>query len=193
MSASPQPPISEQSAVAPDASAVVAFWKEAGPARWFAKDDAFDARFRDTFHVAHGQAAARELDAWVEHAEGALALMVLLDQYPRNAFRGTAHMFATDPLARFFADRIVKVGLDKEVDVALRSFCYLPFEHSENPQDQERSLALYAELGGDSYKWAKLHADIITRFGRFPHRNDVLGRVSTAEEIQFLNAGGFAG
>jgi len=193
MSASPQPPVSGQSAVAPDASAVVAFWKEAGPARWFAKDDAFDARFRDTFRVAHEQAAARRLDAWAEHAEGALALMVLLDQYPRNAFRGTAHMFATDPLARFFADRIVKAGLDKEVDVALRSFCYLPFEHSEHPQDQERSLALYAELGGDSYTWAKLHADIITRFGRFPHRNDVLGRVSTAEEIQFLNAGGFAG
>jgi len=141
----------------------------------------------------HWLAAARELDHWVADPVGALALMVLLDQYPRNAFRGTAHMFATDPLARFYARKLIDAGLDTQIDATLRTFCYLPFEHSEDAADQQQSLALYAQLDAEAFKWAKVHADIIERFGRFPHRNDVLGRSTTPEEQAFLTDGGFAG
>ncbi|WP_339543246.1 DUF924 family protein [Pseudomonas sp. JAI120] len=172
---------------------VIDFWKNAGLKRWFAKDDAFDATFRETFHATHLQAARRELESWLDSAEGALALLVLLDQYPRNAFRGTAHMFATDPLARLYAQRMVDAGLDQQVEPALRAFCYLPFEHSEDPRDQQRSLILNQQLDANTYRWAKEHAQIIERFGRFPHRNAVLARVTTDEERAFLDKGGFAG
>ena len=175
------------------AEAVIAFWKQAGPKRWFAKDEGFDRDFRHRFNAAHMQAARRELEGWLTTADGALALLILLDQYPRNAFRGTAHMFATDPLARFYARKMVDAGLDQQVEPQLRAFCYLPFEHSEDPQDQQRSLALNQQLDASTYHWAKEHADIIERFGRFPHRNGVLGRTSTDEERAFLKAGGFAG
>ncbi|AIB36943.1 MULTISPECIES: DUF924 family protein [Pseudomonas] len=172
---------------------VIEFWKHAGPKRWFAKDEAFDARFRDTFHTTHLQAARRELEHWLDSAQGALALLILLDQYPRNAFRGTAHMFATDPLARLYARRLVDAGLDQQIDPGLRAFCYLPFEHSENPADQQRSLILNQALDASTYHWAKEHARIIERFGRFPHRNEVLARETTEEERAFLDEGGFAG
>lgn len=172
---------------------VIDFWKSAGPKRWFAKDDAFDATFRENFHATHLQAARRELESWLDSAEGALALLILLDQYPRNAFRGTAHMFATDPLARLYAQRMVDAGLDQQVEPALRAFCYLPFEHSEDPRDQQRSLTLNQQLDANTYRWAKEHAQIIERFGRFPHRNAVLARVTTDEERAFLDKGGFAG
>lgn len=172
---------------------VVDFWKTAGPKRWFAKNDTFDATFRDRFYATHLQAARRELEGWLDSAEGALALLILLDQFPRNAFRGTAHMFATDPLARLYAQRLLDAGLDQQVEPALRAFCYLPFEHSEDPADQQRSLDLNQHLDASTYHWAKEHARIIKRFGRFPHRNAVLARVTTAEEQTFLDAGGFAG
>ncbi|MDR9878415.1 DUF924 family protein [Pseudomonas allii] len=175
------------------AQAVIDFWQHAGPKRWFAKDDAFDANFRDTFHTAHLQAARRELESWLDSAHGALALLILLDQYPRNAFRGTAHMFATDPLARLYARRMVDAGLDRQVEPALRAFCYLPFEHSEDPADQQRSLDLNRQLDANTYHWAKEHARIIEQFGRFPHRNEVLARATTDAERRFLEAGGFAG
>lgn len=172
---------------------VIDFWQHAGPKRWFAKDDGFDASFRDTFHATHLQAARRELEGWLDTADGALALLILLDQYPRNAFRGTAHMFATDPLARLYARRMVDAGLDQQVDLTLRAFCYLPFEHSEDAADQQRSVALNAALDANTYRWAKEHARIIERFGRFPHRNDVLARLTTPDERSFLEEGGFAG
>lgn len=175
------------------AEAVTAFWKQAGPKRWFAKDEGFDRDFRDRFNAAHMQAARRELEGWLTTADGALALLILLDQYPRNAFRDTAHMFATDPLARLYARKMVDAGLDQQVEPQLRAFCYLPFEHSEDPQDQQRSLALNQQLDASTYHWAKEHADIIERFGRFPHRNGVLGRKTTAAEQVFLDEGGFAG
>ncbi len=148
--------------------AVVDFWTQAGPKRWFAKDAAFDAAFRDTFNATHLQAARRELEGWLDSAQGALALLILLDQYPRNAFRGTAHMFATDPLARLYARRMVDAGLDQLIEPALRAFCYLPFEHSEDAQDQQRSLLLNQQLDANTYRWAKEHARIIERFGAFP-------------------------
>lgn len=176
------------------ALAVTRFWREAGPDAWFRKDDAFDTDFRARFLDLHYAAARRELDGWADHPEGALALMILLDQFPRNCFRGTGHMFATDPLARHFADKVVDAGHDTALEEDLRAFIYLPFEHSEEMADQERSVALFSERAPASYMpYATEHRDIIARFGRFPHRNAALGRETTAEERAFLDGGGFAG
>jgi len=176
------------------AAQVVAFWTEAGPARWFARDDAFDAQFRERFAEEHHAAAARAREHWLGTAEGALALMLLLDQFPRNCFRGTAHSYATDGLARHYAMRAIEEGLDLQLVPKLRAFFYLPFEHSEDPFDQERSVAMFDVLGDKEYlRFAELHRDIIRRFGRFPHRNAVLGRMPTPEELDFLAEGGFAG
>ena len=177
----------------PRIAEVVQFWREAGPSRWFAKDSGFDATFKARFLALHEAAARRELDAWSSSAEGALALMILLDQFPRNAFRGTAHMYATDPLARHFAQEAIDAGLDAAVDPELRLFMYLPFGHSEDPADQARSVTLQATLGPDSDRHARGHQDIVRRFGRFPHRNALLGRESTAAELAYLRDGGFAG
>jgi uncharacterized protein (DUF924 family) len=173
-------------------STVVAFWKDAGPAKWFAKDEAFDADFRRRFHDAHVAAARRQLDQWVETPEGSLALMILLDQFPRNCFRGTAHQFATDPLALMFAERAIEAGHHTAFAPELRNFILLPFEHSERLEDQDRYMALTAD-DAENQKWGKLHRDIIVRFGRFPHRNASLGRTTTPEEQAFLNEGGFSG
>jgi uncharacterized protein (DUF924 family) len=134
------------------------------------------------------------LTEWEQSAPGALALLILLDQFPRNMFRGTARMFASDPLARAIAAGAIVRGFDAAVDTDMRGFFYLPFEHSEDPADQTRSVAFFkAADDADGLKWAELHADIIRRFGRFPHRNAVLGRETTAEEQAFLDSGGFGG
>ncbi len=172
---------------------VVAFWRDAGPQAWFSKSETFDADFRQRFEAAHWAAASRQLDDWLEDADGALALMILLDQFPRNAFRGTAHMFATDPLAQYFAERAIASGHDLAVDPRLRQFFYLPFEHAENLVTQNRGVSLMEHLDADSLRWAVLHRDIIKRFGRFPHRNAALGRQTTQAEQEFLEAGGFSG
>lgn len=179
-------PISPQS--------VVAFWTDAGPQKWFAKDDAFDRDIRDRFLTTHEAAAQGRLSDWENNAESALALLILLDQFPRNMFRGTARTFATDPLARDIAARAIDRGFDRAVPDNMRNFFYLPFQHSETLADQERGLALYRAWGdADNIKWADIHADIIRKFGRFPHRNDVLGRQTTVEEKAFLDGGGFKG
>jgi uncharacterized protein (DUF924 family) len=172
---------------------VVEFWVEAGPRRWFAKDDHFDAEISRRFGALHHSAARRELDGWAGDAQGALALLLLLDQFPRNMFRGSAHAFATDPLARHFARVAVDAGFDRAVDAPLRNFFYLPFEHSEALADQDLCVALCADSSESDRHWSILHRDIIQRFGRFPHRNAELGRESTAEEEAFLLSGGFAG
>ena len=173
---------------------VVAFWREAGPEAWFKKDEAFDVEIRRRFLKTHEAAAAGQLSAWETSAEGALALLILLDQFPRNMFRGSARMFATDPLARAITAGAIVRGFDAQVDNAMRTFFYLPFEHSEDMADQARSVAFYKAVNDtDNLKWAELHADIIRRFGRFPHRNAALGRATTAEEQAFLHEGGFGG
>ncbi|WP_188590233.1 DUF924 family protein [Achromobacter denitrificans] len=177
----------------PQAHEVVSFWLDAGPQQWFNKDAAFDAAFRERFEGAHDAAAARQLDAWLDDPTGALALMILLDQFPRNAYRGTAHMFATDPLAQYFADRAIAAGHDLAVDPPLRQFFYLPFEHAESLAAQNRAVALMETLDAESLRWAVLHRDIIKRFGRFPHRNAALGRQTSQAEQEFLESGGFAG
>jgi uncharacterized protein (DUF924 family) len=173
---------------------VVGFWRSAGPERWFRKAAAFDEAIRLKFEPVHHRAARGEYDAWAKTADGALALVILLDQFPRNLYRDSGHAFATDPKARAIARAAVEAGFDREVEPMLRNFFYLPFEHSEDLADQDFGLALCAEAGNpDDLKWAGLHREIIARFGRFPHRNAALGRATTAEEQEFLDEGGFQG
>lgn len=175
------------------ALAVTKFWRDAGEDAWFEKSDAFDTDFRNRFLDLHYAAARRECDAWSDHAEGALALMVLLDQFPRNCFRGTGHMYATDQLAKHFAQKAVAAGHDLALEPNVRVFLYLPFEHSENLADQDVSVELHTAKAEFNLKYALEHRDIIQRFGRFPHRNKMLGRETTAEEKAFLDEGGFSG
>ncbi len=178
----------------PSPADVIAFWRGAGPNRWFGKDTQFDKDIRTRFLALHEAAADGHLRDWESNADGALALLILLDQFPRNMFRGTARAFATDPQARAVAAAALLSGFDAQVPPDLRTFFYLPFEHSEDIADQQRAIALYNAMGdADSLKWAKLHADIIRRFGRFPHRNAALGRPTTEEEQKFLDEGGFMG
>jgi uncharacterized protein (DUF924 family) len=173
---------------------VIGYWRDAGPQKWFKKLAAFDEAIRLKFEPVHHAAARGEYDAWAASAEGALALLILLDQFPRNLYRHSAHAFATDPKARSIAMAAVEKGFDRQVEPALRNFFYLPFEHSEDLTDQDYGLALCAEAGDpDSLKWAGIHREIIARFGRFPHRNAALGRATTPPEQQFLDDGGFAG
>jgi uncharacterized protein (DUF924 family) len=178
-------------------SDVLDFWKEAGPKLWYAKDAAFDDRFRAGFAEGHMAAGRRELDGWMETPDGALALMILLDQYPRNSFRGTGHQFATDALALAFARQAVERGYPKAFEPDLRQFFLTPYEHSEILADHDAVKALISgPLGADmpeTARYVDIHRDIIIRFGRFPHRNAALGRVTTAEEQAFLDGGGFGG
>ncbi len=175
-------------------SDVVAFWREAGAERWFAKDEGFDADCRARFLGAWERAARGELDGWGATAEGALGLVILLDQIPRNMFRNDPRAWSSDPQARAAAEAAISKGFDREVAAELRAFFYLPFEHAEGLAAQERSVALFAALGdADSLKWARHHRDIVARFGRFPHRNAALGRASTPEELAFLAVDDFRG
>jgi len=176
------------------AAEIVSFWRDAGPDRWFTKDAAFDDQIRERFADTYQAAAAGKFSAWEHSAQDALALVILLDQFPRNMFRGDPRAFATDPLALAVAAGAIVRGFDSQVSTELRGFFYLPFEHSENLADQERGVAFYKAAGdADGLKWAEIHADIIRRFGRFPHRNAVLSRATTPEEQKFLDDGGFSG
>jgi uncharacterized protein (DUF924 family) len=175
------------------AELILTFWREAGPDKWFTRDDVFDADIREKFLATYEAAASGKLAAWEATAEGALALTIVLDQFPRNMFRGEARCYATDPLARQVANRALKRGYDQDVPAVERRFFFLPFMHSEDMADQRRCVALYREADDDDLKYAVRHADIIRRFGRFPHRNAVLGRATTAEEQAYLDADGFKG
>jgi uncharacterized protein (DUF924 family) len=173
-----------------EGDAVVSLWREAGPELWFAKDPAFDRRFRERFLTLHEEAAHGAYTRWLATANGALGLVLLLDQFPRNAFRGTPRMYATDAMARRTADAAIDAGHDQSFDAMLRLFFCLPFAHSENSADQDRSIALAHVLGEPHLSRAKHHRDIIRRF---PHRNTILGRATTPEERHFLNNGGYKG
>jgi uncharacterized protein (DUF924 family) len=175
------------------AAEVVAFWRQAGPSLWFAKDADFDRRFREVFLEAHEAAARGDLDGWLATPEGALALLLLLDQFPRNAFRGTPRMYATDAAARRIATAAVDTGRDQQMPKELRTFFYLPFGHSEDLADQERCVALCRHLGPPDSTSSERHRDIVRRFGRFPHRNSILGRNMMPEEQAFLDQGGYTG
>ncbi len=177
---------------------VVGFWTAAGPEKWFAKSEKFDHSIALKFEPVHHSAARGEYDTWMTSAEGSLALLILLDQFPRNLFRGSGHAFATDPKARQVARSAITAGQDRTVEPMLRQFFYLPFEHSEDKADQDEAVSLFTALkdetgDGEGLRWAELHRDIIVKFGRFPHRNPCLGRATTPNEQAFLDEGGFAG
>jgi uncharacterized protein (DUF924 family) len=172
---------------------VVSFWQEAGRPIWFAKDTNFDHRFRERFISAHEAAARGELNDWAATPNGALALLILLDQFPRNAFRGTPRMYASDAQACEIAKRAVATGHDRQICSELRAFFYLPFCHCEGLAQQEHAVALMRDLSEEAVRAAERHRDIIKRFGRFPHRNPILGRAMSTEEQAYLDQGGFAG
>ncbi|MCP3394308.1 DUF924 domain-containing protein [Bradyrhizobium sp. CCGB12] len=175
-------------------SGILAFWREAGGERWYKRDDAFDAEVRRRFLAVWQKAAAGEFASWEASDDGALALVIVLDQFPRNMFRGTPQAFASDAQARDVARRAIVRGVDRRVDPILLEFLYLPFMHSEHLADQLRCVALFQNTdNAENLKYAREHADIIQRFGRFPHRNRLLGRDTTEEEQAFLDGGGFAG
>jgi len=167
---------------------IVTFWREAGSDKWFADDHAFDLAVRSRFFAAYEAAVRGGLAAWEESAEGALALVLLFDQFPRNMFRGEARAFATDAMARAVADRALARGFDQATDSMMRPFFYLPFMHSEALADQDRCVGLYEALGdAEQLRYAREHRDVIKTFGRFPHRNRALGRSTTQPEREFLD------
>ena len=181
------------------AAAILDFWfgtqsdaiAEHGRTLWFVKDAATDAIIHARFLPSYELAVARQLDAWRGMAKSSLALVILLDQFPRNMFRGQPRAFASDGLAREVASESIERGFDLALAPVQRAFMYLPFEHSETLADQRRSLDLFATLAQheglqEMVRYAQLHYDVIERFGRFPHRNDILGRRSTAAESAFL-------
>jgi uncharacterized protein (DUF924 family) len=173
---------------------ILAFWREAGPERWYKRDAAFDAAIRSRFLPLWQKAAAGELSSWEASDDGALALVIVLDQFPRNMFRGDIRTYSSDALARQVASRAIARGADLRVDGSLLEFLYLPFMHSEHLSDQQRCIELFRKAGNaENLRYAEDHADIIRRFGRFPHRNRIVGRTSTSEEQAFLDQGGFSG
>ncbi|WP_281278281.1 DUF924 family protein [Thermomonas fusca] len=173
------------------AAALLAFWRDAGMGKWFRGGAAFDEECRARWQAAHFAAARREHDGWMADADGALALVLLLDQISRNIFRGSGHAFATDPLALYYAARAIDAGFDARVEPALRFFFYMPFEHSEAMADQQRAVELFTALDDpDLLGYAVAHRDVIAQFGRFPHRNAALGRINRPDEQAWLDAGG---
>jgi uncharacterized protein (DUF924 family) len=169
-------------------SEVLDFWfGESVRPLWFRSTPEFDARVRDRFLPAWQDATAGRLDLWAETPEGALALVILLDQFPLHMFRGSAEAFASEARAREVADHAIRQGWDQRMDDTRKGFLYLPFMHSESLTDQDHAVQLYRDAGlTDSLRWAEHHRGIIRRFGRFPHRNDPLGRDDTAEERTWL-------
>jgi uncharacterized protein (DUF924 family) len=184
-----------------EAQEVLDFWfgREGEPGygefreAWFTKDPEFDRLVRDRFEALYEAAAAGDLDDWKEEARSCLALVIVLDQFPRNMFRGDPRSYATDRKAQETAEYAVDHALDRELPEFQRTFLYMPFMHSEDPSHQRRSVELFRRLGGnetDSTNYAVRHMEIIERFGRFPHRNEILGRKTTPEEAEFLTQPG---
>ncbi|MCL7464751.1 DUF924 family protein [Phaeovulum sp. NW3] len=171
---------------------ILQFWDRIGPEGWYRGDDALDRDIRTRYAGLWEEARDGGLSGWQATAPGALALILLLDQFPRNMFRDHADSFATDARALDEATRAIAAGHDLATDPPLRQFFYLPFMHAEDRAAQDRCIALFAErMPGDNLRHARAHADVIARFGRFPWRNAALGRVTTAAEQAFLDAGGY--
>jgi uncharacterized protein (DUF924 family) len=204
MSAKPQPKTipaeAQSSGLSGRAAAVLDFWfgPEGDPDRerqreiWFKSTAAFDDAVREALANDYECAAAGELTSWEDTAQGALALVLLLDQVPRNIFRDTPRAYATDAMARAVADRALACGFDRALPPVWRRFLYMPFHHSENLADQHRSMALFdtvarsSDRAGSLRRYGRTYVEVIERFGRFPHRNAILGRASTPEEVAFL-------
>ena len=177
-----------------DIERVLSFWLALDEKAQFGSDPTFDERIRREFGPLHEAALAGRLDGWADTPRGALALVVLLDQFSRNIHRGTAMMYAGDDKVLALAQRAIAAGFDQAIDPKARIWLYIPFMHSERLDDQERCIALLTAGGySDNLPWAIDHRDIIQRFGRFPHRNAILGRPTTEAEAAFLRDGGFAG
>ena len=171
---------------------VIDFWfEEIDSKSWFKKDDAFDQLLKDRFFETLQRASRAELYTWRESAEGRLAEIIVLDQFSRNLYRGSELAFASDPLALALAQEAVAQGCDRELSSEKRTFLYMPYMHSESLMIHDIAVELFTDLGReDNLKYEIMHKDIIERFGRYPHRNEVLGRVSTAEELEFLEQPG---
>jgi uncharacterized protein (DUF924 family) len=181
-----------------DASAVLQFWFDERCRKfWFKREDFFDAEIRERFAGLVDEAAAGRLASWESCSEGALGLVILLDQFPRNLYRDSPRAYGADALARGVAARAIDRGFDRQSAWERRFFFYMPFEHSESAADQDRAVELFGALveasppqkraeAGEAYEYARRHQEIIRRFGRFPHRNAILGRVSTPAESAFL-------
>lgn len=170
------------------AAEIIEFWfSEPMNKHWFVKSDAIDAQITKNFSDLYQQAKSGELDGWRNDPQSALALVLLLDQFPRNMFRGTPQAFATDKQACELATDALARGFDKHFSNIERQFFYLPFMHSETLADQQRSMDLYTKLGDENaLDFAQQHCVIIEKFNRFPHRNIVVGRETTQEEAEYL-------
>jgi uncharacterized protein (DUF924 family) len=175
------------------ASDVLNFWfSDEGEALWFRSTEPFDREIRDNFELLWRQGRDGKLSPWTQTPEGSLALVILLDQLPLNMFRDQPQSFASEQASRDVAHRAIEKGFDKQLDERQKCFLYMPFMHSEDLPDQNRSVALLEAAGmTESLRWAKHHRDIVARFGRFPHRNQILNRESTREELDWLGSGGF--
>ena len=173
---------------------VLNFWTEAGPKKWWKKDPEFDAEIDRRFGETHRMACKGELDHWASTPGGTLALILVLDQFSRNLHRNSPLAFAQDEKCSAVTKTAIDSGHDHELPADIRPFCYLPLVHSENLADQEKAIDMMQKFGVEgNISSAIEHRDIIAKFGRFPHRNGVLGRETTVEEQAFLDAGGFAG
>jgi uncharacterized protein (DUF924 family) len=173
---------------------IISFWRNAGEDRWFKANADFDAEVRERFQTLWRDARDGQHADWMKTPEGMLALIIVLDQFPRNMFRGSAEAFATDPQALALTKRAIELGMDQRIGPDLRAFVYMPLMHSEDPKDQLRCIEVFRAFGNaNNLAFAEIHADIIRKFGRFPHRNAMLGRQTTAEEAAFLAEGGFSG
>ena len=165
------------------------YFEEYAP-RWFVQNADFDRQIVQRFQADYELAAQGQLTHWTETARGGVALILVLDQFPRNMFRNDPRAFATDPLARQIAEQMIATGLDRQLRLVERYFVYVPFMHSENRAHQQRSIMLFQQLAEErayfDTSYAVRHQEVINRFGRFPHRNTVLGRASTSEELEFL-------
>ena len=169
---------------------VLDFWfVETQPKQWFQVSEEFDETIRERFSEPYEMAANGQFDDWQNDADGALALCILLDQMPRNMFRDTPKAFDTDKKALVVAKYAISKGLDQVLSPIKRRFLYLPFEHSENLNDQRRCLELFEKIKADDplgYEYAQRHIEVIEKYGRFPHRNKILGRENTPEEEEYL-------
>ncbi|MGC8203467.1 DUF924 family protein [Aliiroseovarius sp. PTFE2010] len=179
-----------------DSAEILSFWlDEVGPEGWYNPPDSLDAEIRDRFGAAYEQASDGAYSLWLTYASGALAYVILLDQFPRNMFRGQSKAFAADGIARTAAKAAIAKGWDLKIDAPARQFFYLPLMHSENLTDQDRCVRLVyerlADMGEENLRHARAHREVIRQFGRFPFRNDALGRPTTAEERRFLDEGGY--
>jgi len=172
----------------PGPAAVIDFWfRDEHRKLWFRSNPEFDQRIRERFLGTWEAAGARLLDPWKDTSDGALALVIVLDQFPLNMFRGQPESFSTEAAAREVAEHAIASGLHARMAADARPFLYLPFMHSEDLADQDHSVSLFETSGlADNLRWARHHREVIRRFGRFPHRNAILGRPSTVEETAWL-------